>query len=105
MLPKLRNDFVFALRFSAAIPPDEDGQTPLIAQTQSSRKVAPFGQLARHSEAAQERASGAQHGLPGGALLHEGQELLVGAQPCDRVLVLVLLCRQRLLVFGPEGIL
>ncbi len=31
MLPMLRNDLALALRFCAAIPPDKDSQTPLIA--------------------------------------------------------------------------
>src|SRR5579871_5063323 len=57
MLPVLRNDLAFALRFRASFPPDTDGQTPLIAQPQPGRIVASLGQLTRHAEAAHERTS------------------------------------------------
>src|ERR1019366_2890085 len=46
------------------------GKLPLIAQPQPRRIVAPFGQLVRHSEAAQERASCAKP--PGHVEKHNG---------------------------------
>src|SRR6187431_881384 len=58
VLPVLRDDLAFALRLCAAIPPDDDGQTPLVAQASPGRIVAPFGHLPDGlPQAAQERAS------------------------------------------------
>src|SRR6187431_1569697 len=58
VLPVLRDDLAFALRLCAAVPPDDDRQTPLVAQPSPGRIVAPFGHLPnRLPQAAQERAS------------------------------------------------
>src|SRR5215218_3869933 len=56
MLPVLRRDLAFALRFGAALLPDPAGQAPLIEPSGTGRIVAPFGELAWHPEPAQERA-------------------------------------------------
>src|SRR6187431_2057503 len=71
VLTVLRDDLVFALGLCAAIPPDDDGQTPLLAQPSPGRIVAPFGHLPnRFPQAAQERASRAHP--PGRVEKHNG---------------------------------
>ena len=57
VLPVLRDDLAFPLRLRQALPPDPDGQAPFIAQPHPAGVAAPFGQLVRQSEPAQERAS------------------------------------------------
>ena len=58
VLPVLRDDLMFALGLGAAVPPDDDGQTPLVAQPSPGGIVAPFGHLPdRLPQAAQERPS------------------------------------------------
>src|SRR5687767_12609413 len=71
VLPVLRDDLMFALGLGAAVPPDDDGQTPLVAQPSPGGIVAPFGHLPdRLPQAAQERPSRAHP--PGRVEKHNG---------------------------------
>src|SRR6478672_8605039 len=54
VLPVLRDDGAFALGLRPAHLPDPEGQAPLIAQPHPPGVVAPFRQLGRHAEPAQQ---------------------------------------------------